>query len=276
MADQALLPLVIEPEQLAAELSNEQLLIVDLSQAQVYLRAHVPGAIHLPFSRLVSGIKPATGSLPSVAQLEEVFSELGLTEDSHIVAYDDEGGGWAGRLIWTLDMIGHKKYSYLNGGIHAWLESGQPIQKEAKSPTPSTVNVQLESAPAVDREYILANLDNPNMVIWDARSREEYLGTRSFAQKAGHIPGAKHYEWTTAMDRERQLRIIDLESLKSQLAELGITSDKEIVTHCQTHHRSGFTYLLGKVLGFDNIRAYPGSWSEWGNHPDSPIETDTE
>lgn len=274
MLESTQLPLVIEPEELAAQLDNDKLLIIDLSQAQVYMRAHVPGAVHLPFSRLVSGKKPATGSLPSVSQLEEVFSELGLTPDAHVVAYDDEGGGWAGRLIWTLDMIGHTNYSYLNGGIHAWLEAKQPIQKEAKTRPATEVKVSLAEQPAVDREYILKNLENDQVVVWDARSKEEYLGTRSFAQKAGHIPGAKHFEWTAAMDRDRQLRIIELDTLRAQLADLGITEDKEIITHCQTHHRSGFTYLLGKVLGFPNIRAYPGSWSEWGNHPDSPVETD--
>ena len=74
------------------------------------------------------------------------------------------------------------------------------------------------------------------------------------------------------MDRDRSFRILDLNVLRERLAELGISTDKQIVTHCQTHHRSGFTYLLGKVLGFPNIKAYPGSWSEWGNLPDTPIE----
>ena len=74
------------------------------------------------------------------------------------------------------------------------------------------------------------------------------------------------------MDKNRALRLRDLESIRTELSNLGITSDKEIVTHCQTHHRSGFTYLLGKALGFPKIKAYPGSWSEWGNDPNAPIE----
>lgn len=273
-ASTPLLPLVIEPETLQEYLDHPQLLIVDLSQAQVYQRAHVPGAVHLPFSRLTCGEKPAPGKLPSESAIQQLFQEIGLTENHHVVAYDDEGGGWAGRFIWTLDMIGHSNYSYLNGGIHAWLAAKLPVEHQINQSSPSNIQVTLKKeGPSVDKEYILSRLGSDDFIIWDARTPEEYGGTRAFAQKAGHIPGAAHYEWTDAMDRARQLRIRDLSIIKNELAERGITEDKEIVTHCQTHHRSGFTYLLGKVLGFENIKAYPGSWSEWGNDPDTPVET---
>ncbi len=88
--------------------------------------------------------------------------------------------------------------------------------------------------------------------------------------RGGHIPGAINFEWTAGMDRERQLRI--REDLAAELERLGITRDKEIITHCQTHHRSGFTYLAAKALGYPRVKAYAGSWGEWGNHPDTPIE----
>lgn len=75
------------------------------------------------------------------------------------------------------------------------------------------------------------------------------------------------------MDPHNHLRLRNLDTLRSELKKLGITPDKTIVTHCQTHHRSGFTYLLGKILGFQDMKAYPGSWSEWGNDPTTPVET---
>jgi len=140
------------------------------------------------------------------------------------------------------------------------------------SRTRADVNIELQASPSVSKEEVLASLSNPDCVIWDARSKEEFTGMRAFAQKAGHIPGAKHFEWTEAMDKARHYRLMDLSFLRSQLADLGISADKEVITHCQTHHRSGFTYLVGKVLGFPKIRAYPGSWSEWGNSPDTPVE----
>lgn len=266
------LPLLIEAEQLEPVLGHQQLLIVDLSQQQLYFRCHVPGAIHLAFSELMGGEKPAPGLLPSEQRLTALFSSIGLTPDTHVVAYDDEGGGWAGRLLWTLEVIGHKRYSYLNGGIHAWVKRKMEIQSEEMLPTPTEYSVSLDLTASVDKQYLKDNFDRDDLVVWDARSLQEHTGEKVLAARGGHVPGAAHYEWTTAMDQMDALRIRDLDTVRQELAQCGITADKEIVTHCQTHHRSGFTYLLGRILGFEHIRAYPGSWSEWGNDPDTPIE----
>lgn len=269
----AQLPLLLEPAELARHLDDDDLLIVDLSKDQVHDQAHVPGAVHLNFNRLLAGTQPAPGLLPDNGALSQLFSELGLTPDTQVVAYDDEGGGWAARLLWTLDVIGHKKYAYLNGGIHGWLAAELTTSTERTQPEPSNYRVgEHDPQPSVDLEQVLERYQNPNTVIWDARSEEEFAGVRAFAQKGGHIPGARHYEWTNAMDKHNNLRLRDLDEIRRELSDLGIRDGKEIITHCQTHHRSSFTWLVGKILGFDNIRGYPGSWSEWGNHPDTPAE----
>lgn len=269
----AQLPLLLEPEQLAARLDDDDLLIVDLSKEQVHDQAHVPGAVHLDFKRLLAGTQPAPGLLPDDDRLSALFSELGLTPDTHVVAYDDEGGGWAGRLLWTLDVIGHKRYSYLNGGIHGWLAADLDTDNERTRPEPSDYQVgEHDPRPAVDLDYLLAHYNDEDTVIWDARSEEEFAGARAFAQKPGHIPGASHYEWTDAMDKRNNLRLRDLDEIRRELADRGIEGNKEVITHCQTHHRSSFTWLVGKILGFDNIRGYAGSWAEWGNHPHTPAE----
>lgn len=266
------LPLLLEPAELAPHLHEPDLLILDLGKESVYQQAHVPGAISVNGKQFVLGQLPAPGKLPSVEQLSAAFSALGLAPHKHVVVYDDEGGGWAGRLIWTLDVIGHQKYSYLNGGIHAWLAQGLPTESSEGLPTRSHYTAALHDAPVADLDYVRSHLDDPSHVIWDARSPEEFAGTRVLAQRGGHIPGARNYEWTRAMDRANALRIRDLDAIRAELAALGITGDKTVITHCQTHHRSGFTYLIGRILGFDKMKAYPGSWSEWGNTPDTPVE----
>ncbi|MNC70444.1 Thiosulfate sulfurtransferase [compost metagenome] len=91
------------------------------------------------------------------------------------------------------------------------------------------------------------------------------------AARGGHIPGAVNLEWTDCQDRDRALRL--REDLREMLAAHGITPEREIVTHCQTHRRSGFTYMAMRALGYPNLKAYAGSWSEWGNHPDTPVES---
>lgn len=267
------LPLLLEPEELARHLGDPDLLVVDLSRLQVYEQAHVPGAIHLDFRRLQHGGHPAPGLPPEPEALSELFSEIGLTPDRHVVACDDEGGGWAARLLWLLELVGHQHYSLLNGGIHAWLAENLPVDTEASEPEPSEYRVEkLRAEPTVDLQQVLSRYQDDDVIIWDARSEEEYAGVRAFAQKGGHIPGAVHYEWTDVMDRNRNLRLRPLEDIRRELQALGITPDREVITHCQTHHRSSLTWLVGRILGFERIRGYPGSWAEWGNHPDTPVE----
>ncbi|MFW6345627.1 MAG: sulfurtransferase [Halomonas sp.] len=269
-----LLPLIVEPDQLAEQLDEPSLLIIDVPmRAESYAEGHVPGAVFLDKSRLMRGDREVPCREPTVAQLSALFSELGLTRDTHVVAYDDEGGGWAGRLLWTLELIGHTRYSYLNGGIHAWREAGQPVATVPTTPTPGDYEAEiLKPEVAIDRSELVERLGEQGFAIWDARSPAEYRGEKGDNRRLGHIPGAVNMEWTDAMDRQRALRLRDYAELITELEALGLTPDMEVVTHCQSHHRSGFTWLVGRALGFAKIRGYAGSWKEWGNRDDTPIE----
>ncbi len=266
-------PLLLEPSELASRLGEPGLLIVDVGKEAVYRQAHVPGAIHLDYRRLQRGTPPAPGLPPAPAEIAALLSEIGLTPETHVVAYDDEGGGRSARLLWLLELVGHRRYSWLNGGVHAWLADDLPFESTPNAPTAARYEVSaLNDRAIADLDYVLARHRDPDVVVWDARSREEYEGRRPLAAKAGHIPGAVNYEWTAAQDMERDGRLRDLETVRAELAALGIDGGKEIITHCQTHHRSSFTWLLGRILGFENIRGYAGSWSEWGNRPETPVE----
>lgn len=265
-----MLPLIIEPADLHTELANPALRIVDLCNEQSYAQGHLPGAVSVTPQSIMANTPPAVGKLPDAAHLNALFERLGLTPDTHVVVYDDEGGGWAGRFIWLLDVIGHQNYSYLNGGLIAWKAEGLPLTTEVPHIAPVPHTLHLHPKPfTMSLDDIVSRLGDESLVIWDARSPAEFRGEKVFAQRGGHIPGATNCEWTQLMDQQRQLRIRS--DAKAILANLGIVRGKDIITHCQTHHRSGFTYLVGKSLGF-SIRAYDGSWSEWGNHPSTPIE----
>ena len=262
--------MLVEPETLLEHLSDSNILIVDLCGDALYSSKHIPGAVHVSPQEIMRPEPPANAKQPTQEQLSALVSRLGITEDTHVVAYDDEGGGWAGRFLWTLDVIGHTKWSYLNGGAVAWINEGFPVTDEIPDRQAIERTVNIDTTPTSDVNDILRQLDNSNFVVWDARSHGEYTGEKVMAAKGGHIPGAIHCEWTSLMDQDRNLRL--REDATEYLKGLGLTPDKQIATHCQSHHRSGFTYLVAKLLGYPNITAYPGSWSEWGNLENTPVE----
>ena len=262
---------VLEPEALNTRLkNNEKLLLVQVTSAHVYEQMHIPGAVLVTPAELVCGVPPAVGRLPEIALLESLFSRIGYSGDEHCVVYDDEGGGWAGRFAWTLDVIGQRSWSYLNGGLQAWAHAGLRLDAGLdKPPAPSQVSLSIDRTPIAEIEDVLANVADPQQVIWDVRSPAEYTGERQSAARLGHIPGAINLDWMLLQDPQRQSRIIL--DLKERLAEKNISGRGAVITHCQTHHRSGLSYMLGRLLGMD-IRGYHGSWSEWGNREDTPIE----
>ena len=246
---QATLPLLIEPRDLTLPIDARTTRLVDLCSSDQYLAGHIPGAVHLAPSRTTSPA-PRPGPLPGMAELQAIFAELGHHDDLHYIVYDDEGGGWAGRLIWTLDAIGHHRYSYLNGGLHAWLAGDHPVESGENTAEPSELEIHIDSTPIAEIEDFITLLDNRQLVIWDARSPEEYRGEKVLAERGGHIPGAVNLDWLELMDKANNYRFKDLDSLKATLESLGITPDRSVITHCQTHHRSGLSYLLMKILNF--------------------------
>ncbi|MDF2642312.1 MAG: thiosulfate sulfurtransferase/phosphatidylserine decarboxylase [Pseudomonas sp.] len=264
------LPLVIELNDLLERLDAPQLILVDLTSKARYEAGHIPGARFVDPKRTQLGLPPAPGLLPTHASLEQLFGELGHNPDAVYVVYDDEGGGWAGRFIWLLDVIGHSRYHYLDGGLLAWAAHSLPLSTDIPAAATTPVTLTLHDEPTATREYVQSRLGAADLAIWDARGPTEYSGEKVLAAKGGHIPGAINFEWTAGMDPAHNLRI--RRDMPQVLEHLGITPDKEIITHCQTHHRSGFTYLVAKALGYPRVKAYAGSWGEWGNHPDTPVE----
>lgn len=260
---------LLEPADLG-DLPRSDILLVHVADAAAYTQAHLPGALLVEPRELIDGAAPAPGRLPPVERLQALFARLGYHPEAQIVVYDDEGGGWAGRFIWTLDVIGHRHWSYLNGGLQAWSAEGGSIDRGTGTvPTPTPVNLSLDTGPIAEGEDVAAAMRDPGQIIWDVRSAEEYRGEKSGSRRAGHIPTAVHLDWMCLKDPARGLR------LRTDLGELllshGIDIGKPLITHCQTHHRSGLSYLAARLLGARNVRAYHGSWAEWGNRDDTPV-----
>lgn len=271
---EAVLPLLLEVEQLEAVLkaARQNILLLDVCTEEEYAQGHVPGAIHIHPAMLQSGVAPAIGKLPDLDKLQELFSSIGLNRGQHVVAMDHEGGGWAGRLIWTLDALDHPEYSFFNGGFNAWSAAGKVCSQRTPEITATEYRAEIVPGPIIQLEDLVSRLEDTDFAVWDARSAREFSGEKVTAQRAGHIPGAVNLDWLELIDRDRDLRLVDLDQLREKLNGLGLTADKEIATHCHTHHRSSLAYLVMKLLGYPSIKGYDGSWSEWGNREDTPIE----
>jgi len=268
------LPLVAEAAEIAERLDEPGLQVVFVGEPQVFATAHLPGASHIEYGSLNATRPPAGGLLPSMQALAQVLGAAGITPETHVVAYDASGNAQASRLIWTLECLGHDAATLLNGGLAAWMdekravESGMSTSARPAAPYPA----ELRKPEAIaSRHYILEHLEDAQTVILDARSPGEYSGEVVRAAKSGHIPGAINLEWTQNFDADNAMRLKPREALKAMYEDLGVTPDKEVIAHCQTHHRSALTCLVLRYLGYPRVRGYDGSWSEWGNQADSPV-----
>ena len=268
------LGLLIEPEQFAPFLAHEQIRIIDLSRESVFDQLHLPQAILVRPKELLIQDGLTNGLLPDAEQLQALINRLGLTAEHHVVVYDDEGGAWAGRFIWNLHCAGFYHTSLLNGGIHAWLAAGLPISNEEYTVPvvnqPFVVDVSQQQDYRIQYDELAERVTQQNIQLWDCRSEEEYTGLRLAARRGGHITGAKWYEWSTAIHRQNHLKLHPLTHIQQQLEQRGFDLSQPVVVYCQSHHRSGLAYIIGRLLNWQ-IRAYDAAWSEWGNRLDSAV-----
>ncbi|KAA8733931.1 sulfurtransferase [Acinetobacter qingfengensis] len=266
--------LLVEPEQVVPFIDDPDIRIIDLSRESIFEQIHLPHAILVKPKELLKEEEFAAGKLPNTEQLQALIDRLGLTEQHHVVVYDDEGGGWAGRFIWNLHCAGFYQTSLLNGGIHAWLAAGLATSTEITEITPVLatfqVNCQQQQQFRIEYEELSTLVEQQAVQLWDCRTEQEYTGIRLAARRGGHIAGAKWYEWSTAINRQDHLKLHPLTRTQQQLEQRGFDLSRPVVVYCQSHHRSGLAYIIGRLLNWE-IRAYDGAWSEWGNRSDSAI-----
>ncbi|OFZ84914.1 MAG: hypothetical protein A2W21_08055 [Betaproteobacteria bacterium RBG_16_66_20] len=266
--------LLVETEQLAKLLGQPNVRVVDTVDPASYQRAHIPGAVnvfYLDVAKLEARKK--NGHPLSEAEAEKIFGEAGIDAGTQVVVYDGGEGPFASGVWFALDFFGHKQVRVLNGGFRKWLKEGRPVTQDA--PTVEKKKFAAKPGPekVATRDWIEKNLRNKEVVFVDTRSFNEYIGkdVRPGASRGGHLPGAVHIEWTKFSDKLATFK--SAEQIEAVLKQRGITKATKVVTYCQTGiGRSTDMALAMKLIGWDNVVEYTGSWEEWSSDPRLPIE----
>jgi thiosulfate/3-mercaptopyruvate sulfurtransferase len=260
-------------DELKSRLGDPRLVLMDMRPPEAYANAHIPGARSFDIfgiSLIDTRPQPLDAFLWII---EHLIQAKGVNADSTVVAYDDIAGMRSARLFWFLEYFGHDDVHVLNGGFNAWQAAGLPVTHEATVPKPGNFKMKPQPERLATVDEVLAKLRNPSTVIVDTRSEAEYTGQVVRSRRGGAIPGAVHLEWTNNLDSRGFFRPAD--ELAAVYAARNITPDKEVIPHCQGAYRSAHTYLALRLIGYPRVKNYLGSWGEWGNRLDLPIEHPT-
>lgn len=266
----------VDPEWLQAHLDDPNVRVIEASVDKgSYDAAHIPGAAWVDhFAHLLRNGDESSGLVITPEQYAALMGRLGIGPDTTIVWYGDRHSSYAIRGFWTNEFYQHRgDFHVLEGGRERWIAEGRPVTADV----PPVVAVEYPAPPMhtgahrATWEEVRASIESPDAVILDVRARGEYDGSTLRAKRGGHIPGATHVEWTDATAGDNVLKKED--ELRAMYEAAGVTPDKEIIAHCQLGIRAVHTwFVLTHVLGYPNVKNYDGSWQEWGNRDDLPVE----
>ncbi|WP_420546272.1 sulfurtransferase [Nitrosopumilus sp.] len=245
--------------------NDTNVLIVDTRSFGEYSKGHIPGSVNLDLFAFHWFDTTSDGIESFNKQTQKLLSFVGVTSEKKVIFYDDVSGMLAARGVWMLLYFSHQNVLMLDGGIKKWQKENLPIETKPNHFQPSTFLGKIDPNLISGFEYIQDNLDR--LTIIDARSQGEYSGETVRAAKTGHIPSSINIDWNLNLYNDGTFKN------DSDLSKLyDIPKNAEIVTYCQGAYRAANSFLALKRLGFENVRVYLGSWGEWGNLLDLPVE----
>lgn len=257
--------MLIQTSELEKTLEDPNLVIIDARSFKEYSEGHIPRAVNLDlfafhwFDTTKEGIESFN------KQMQQLFSFAGITNEKKVIFYDEVSGMLAARGVWLLMYFSHPQAFMLDGGMKKWKKEKLPLETKLNSFKPAKFSGKINSELVATFEYIKKNLNQIQII--DARSQGEYDGTVIRAARKGHIPTAINIDWN--------LNVADDGTLKKDndlLALYKIPKDSEVVTYCQGAYRAANAFLALKKIGFKKVRVYLGSWAEWANRLELPVE----
>jgi thiosulfate/3-mercaptopyruvate sulfurtransferase len=279
MAEDYAKDVLVTTDWLAEHLGEGSVVVAEVDEnTDLYEEGHIPGAVKLHWrDDLQDALERDLIEQP---EFEELMGARGIGNDTTVVLYGDKNNWFAAYAYWYLKIYGHQDVRLLDGGRQKWIDEGRELSTDVPSVSPASYAASpRDESIRVYRDTVLGDLGADGIMLVDVRSPQEYSGElmappgyeQEGASRTGHIPGAQSIPWAKAVRDDGTFKGAD------ELSELyggqGVTADKEVRAYCRIGERSAHTwFVLRELLGYENVKNYDGSWTEWGNLVDVPIQ----
>ncbi|HEX5800581.1 MAG TPA: sulfurtransferase [Gaiellaceae bacterium] len=272
-------PVLVTTDWLAEHGADDGVVVAEVDEnPDLYEEGHIAGAVKLHWRDDLQD--PVRRDLVDRADFERLLGERGIGNDTTVVLYGDKNNWFAAYAYWYLKIYGHADVRILDGGRQKWIDEGRELTTAAPAVRPATYTAQeRDESIRVYRDDVLAGLGRDGRTLVDVRSPQEYAGEllappgyeQEGASRGGHIPTAQSVPWAQAVRDDGTFKPAG--ELRELYGGKGVTPDKEVLAYCRIGERSAHTwFVLRELLGYENVRNYDGSWTEWGNLVDVPIE----
>jgi thiosulfate/3-mercaptopyruvate sulfurtransferase len=264
---------------LAERLGDEGLIVAEVDEnPDLYDEGHIPGAVKLHWRDDLQD--PVERDIVEKTAFEDLMSSRGIGNDTTVVLYGDKNNWFAAYAYWYLKIYGHEDVRIVDGGRQKWIDEARELTTEAAAPAPTRYSApEADESIRVRRDAVLGGLGREGRALVDVRSPQEFSGElmappgyeQEGASRAGHIPTAESIPWAQAVRDDGTFKSAD--ELRRLYAGKGVTPEKEVLAYCRIGERSAHTwFVLRELLGYPDVKNYDGSWTEWGNLVDVPIE----
>jgi thiosulfate/3-mercaptopyruvate sulfurtransferase len=279
MADYANAKVLVNTQWVADRLFDKSIRLIEVDvDPGLYSVGHIPGAVGWDWKKDTQ--QALRRDIPDKDGIEALLGRSGVSNDTTIVLYGDSNNWFATFAFWLLNLYGHQDTKLMNGGRKKWIDEGRTVTQETVAyPKASYRAKDPDASIRALRDTVQAYVGKPGRGLVDVRSPKEYSGEllapenlpQEGAQRGGHIPGAVNIPWSQAVLEDGTFK--PASDLAALYRKQGITPDKEIIAYCRIGERSSHTwFVLKHLLGYQNVRNYDGSWTEWGSLIGAPIE----